>query len=773
MQRWWITMADGSIEIDTRINNDGADKGIKALQSKLQSAGDSIKTTGENMSKFLTLPLAAVGGTAIKTAMDFEKGNGKIQASLGVTAEEAKKLGKVAEDVWANNFGENVNDVADGIIKVKQNMGDLSNDDLQKITESALTLRDVFEVDLNDSTKTASTLVKNFGIDGQHAMDLITTGFQKGGDYSGELLDTMNEYAPQFSSMGISADQMLGILISGARAGAFNLDKVGDAVKEFNIRAQDGSKTTADGFAAIGLDARKMGEAIAKGGDDGKKAFDATVTALASMKDPMAQNQAGVALFGTQWEDVRSKVIIAMQQGADSIGNVEGATKAAGNAINNNLGAKAQAVFRKLLDSLKPFGEILLGMATKAIPVISSAIEKLTSIFNSMSPAMQYIVVGVGLFLAALGPLLVIIGTLITSVSTILEVLAPLGPFILGTAESAGFLSTAFTFLTGPVGIIIAAVIGLIAIITALWQNNETFRTNILAIWAEIQNAFSVALNFIMGIVTSVMTSVFAFFGDIWGRIQAFWKENGDGIIKIVNFFIMFIWQQIKFYMGIILGIFQMVWPLISASVQIAWNAIKGIIKIVLDIILGLIQFWVKVFTGDWSGAWNTIKSLFKNIWDDILGIFKGINLVEIGKNIVQGLINGFGSMFGAIKQKVKDLANLIPDGLKKFLGIHSPSKVLADEVGQYLPKGLAKGMDENLDIVTKATNRMAMETIPVNPSTLGISKSTAATISTDNATQNMPPIIVQSVLNGRVIAEETVEPMSYLLQKKMIPRKV
>lgn len=98
--------------------------------------------------------------------------------------------------------------------------------------------------------------------------------------------------------MGLSAEQMMGILIAGAQAGAFNLDKVGDAVKEFNIRAGDGSKTTAEGFKAIGLSADAMKAAIRAGGEEAQQAFMATVAALAAMEDPVAQNTAGVALFG-------------------------------------------------------------------------------------------------------------------------------------------------------------------------------------------------------------------------------------------------------------------------------------------------------------------------------------------------------------------------------------------------------------------------------------------------------------------------------------------
>ena len=78
-------------------------------------------------------------------------------------------------------------------------------------------------------------------------MDLIAAGAQNGLDYSGELLDSISEYSVQFAKLGLDADDMFKIFQKGADTGAFNLDKVGDAVKELSIRVVDGSDTTAEG----------------------------------------------------------------------------------------------------------------------------------------------------------------------------------------------------------------------------------------------------------------------------------------------------------------------------------------------------------------------------------------------------------------------------------------------------------------------------------------------------------------------------------------------
>lgn len=445
---------------------------LNAAGERFNAVGDKLKGVGSTLTTGVTAPILAFGTGAIKVASDFDTSADRIQARLGVTAERARELGDVAEDVWKDAFGENIQAVGDAITTVNNNLEGLSEEGLKNATEAAYFLSDAFDADVGDSTKAASALMKNFAIDSTKAFDIITTGFQKGGDYSGELLDTLNEYSVQFASMGLSADQFLSILIKGAETGAFSLDKVGDALKEFNIRAQDGSKTTAGGFAAIGLNAEKMGQAIAKGGEDAQKAFVATVSALAAMKDPMDQNNAGVALFGTQWEDVKSKVITSMSEAVNNIQKVEGATKKASDAIYDNFGSRLQSVWRNFQKDLRPVGEELLEIADDVLPKAADAIEKVTGAFAEMSPEGRRTALAVAGIAAAVGPVLVITGTLVSSVGTIVTAFGAASTAIAGSAG----LTAAMAALTGPVGLVTGGIIlGTAAVVglTKAYKDNK------------------------------------------------------------------------------------------------------------------------------------------------------------------------------------------------------------------------------------------------------------------------------------------------------------
>jgi phage-related protein len=232
------------------------------------------------------------------------------------------------------------------------------------------------------------------------------------------------------------------------------------------------------------------------------------------------------------------------------------------------------------------------------------------------------------------------------------------------------------------------------------------------AAWEWIKNIFFTALDYVKKITQSIMSEVSSFIGDKLNEIKQWWSENGAAVMEVVKFVWSGILANITMVLGLIKAVFQVVWPVIVGAVQIAWATIKAIISVALDLILGAIQFFSKLFTGDVSGAMNTVKDIFSRIWKDIVASFKGIDLAEIGKNILQGLINGINSMVGAVKKAALGVANAIPEKIKSFLGIHSPSRVLM-ELGGYVGEGFKIGIDDQIKAVNLASQDMASAAIP------------------------------------------------------------
>lgn len=336
-----------------------AEKSVGGLGDKFSNFGGAIAgatgPVGEFIEGLAIAPwaaiatgVAAVGAAAVTIAIEFENADARIQASLGVTKDEAKELGEVAEEVWKKGFGENVDAVARSIVTVSRNLKDLPKEELQKAAEYAQILSDTMEVDVAESTRTVKQLMATFGMTAEESFDFITKGYQDGLDFSGEFLDSINEYSPQFKALGMDATDMFTLFKQGAENGAFNLDKLGDIVKEFNIRVKDGSKTTAESFAGMSKETQNLWKQFNEGKVTGEIVFNAIVKELTNMDDKVKANQLAVGVFGTQWEDLEANVVGSIDTSVNKMGEFEGATKKAGDAITDTTSAKVKERMREV-----------------------------------------------------------------------------------------------------------------------------------------------------------------------------------------------------------------------------------------------------------------------------------------------------------------------------------------------------------------------------------------------------------------------------------------
>lgn len=382
----------------------------ESIKNSFQNAFGTVKEVAANIvsvsSKAIGTGLlavgssaVAVGGMAVKSATDMDQAMNQFISSTGKGAEEADKYQKVLEEIYKNNYGESFNDIGQAMAEITKQLGDMSDEKLQEVSESAFALRDTFEYEIPESTRAAKAMMDNFGISGEEAMSLIAAGAQNGLDYSGELLDSISEYSVQFAKVGLDADDMFKIFQKGAETGAWNLDKIGDAVKEMSIRVIDGSDTTKEGFETIGLNADEMAKKFAAGGDSAKEAFQQTIEALAGMEDPIAQNLAGVDLFGTMWEDLGPEVVTQLASIEEGAYDTADAMDQIKEVKYDDLGSMFEGLKRSVEMLLLPLGEELIPVMDELIdailPVLQEAlppiIDTLGGIITQLSPMIEEI----------------------------------------------------------------------------------------------------------------------------------------------------------------------------------------------------------------------------------------------------------------------------------------------------------------------------------------------------------------------------------------------
>lgn len=323
----------------------------------------------------------AAGGAMLKAGADFQASMAQIQASTGATAEQMAQMEQSARAIYTSGMGESYDEVARAMATMRQT-GGFNGKELEDVTKSAMLLGKTFDMDVAETARASSALVKNFGIDGEKAFDLIVFAAQNGANKNGDLLDTFNEYAVQYKALGFTAEQFAAHLVKGAEDGAFSIDKVGDAIKEFNIRAKDGSKSSMEAFAELGLSGETATQMFAAGGERAQAAFVEVVKRLKEIDDPVKRNAAGVALFGTQFEDLEAKALDGFLAIEGELPKMSGTMKSVASAMQATLGTQVTVVARQFTDLLLPASQEAATALRDQMPSISASIA-------SISPQVQ------------------------------------------------------------------------------------------------------------------------------------------------------------------------------------------------------------------------------------------------------------------------------------------------------------------------------------------------------------------------------------------------
>lgn len=473
--------------------------------------------------------VAAAGGAAFaigfsKAAAD-DKSRAKLGAQLGLTEQESARAGKIAGGVFAKGYGESVEQVNDALKGLAQNGVASINapkKELEGLSKAALNLAETFDADVGESAKAVGQLIRTGLVEnGKEGFDLLTAGFQSGADKAGDLIDTVNEYSTQWRKAGLDGATAIGLINQALQAGARDGDVAADAIKEFSIRAVDGSKTSADGFKLLGLNADDMAAKFAKGGSAANGVLDLTLDKLRGMKDPVKQSAAAVALFGTQSEDLGA-ALYAMDPStaAAGLGKVGGAAERMGKTVHDHATQPFEVFKRQALQGLAsvatkyalPAAEKLgKGLNTYVLPVVKdvggAVLDVLVPAVKTGAEAFQGGVQWVKDYGAWLIPLGIAIGgiALVAGASTIATwgMTAAFsvyrGVILAASAVTRGW-AAAQTVLNAvmsanPIGLIIVGIVALGAALVVAYKKSETFRAIVQGAWQGIQSAAMAAWN--------------------------------------------------------------------------------------------------------------------------------------------------------------------------------------------------------------------------------------------------------------------------------------
>ncbi|WP_432135143.1 phage tail tape measure protein [Streptomyces sp. bgisy154] len=496
-------MASDTSLVFNLVARDRASQVVAGMKEKISTAAAGIGAA-----------VGAAMGYGVTNALDVEAANDKLAAQLLLSEDESERIGEVAGGLYADAYGgsmEEVNAAVGSVMSSIKGMSEASSADLQTASEEALNFASTFDIDVNRAVQSVGTAI-NSGLakDSTEAFDLITAASSKvPASLREDVLDASDEYGQFFNTLGYGGEQAFAVLVDASAKGTFGIDKAGDAIKEFTIRATDMSTGSQAAYKAIGLDAHKMANAILAGGDQAQGATQKIIDGLLKIKDPAKQANTAIALFGTPLEDMNVEEIPQFLQSlkgaSGSMDDFGGAAKRSGDALNSNAKTAFTSFKRSVEMNLTEVGGKLAQFAMDHQTVV----KPLAITLAGLAATVLAVRAGMMVWTAAQA-----LWTAATAVATAVQ-----------WAYNAALLANPYTW-------IILAILALVAAVVVLWKKNDAFRAFIQSSWALIWGAIKKVWDWVknnwplvLGMLTGPIGLAVGAIINYWDRIIGFVKD--------------------------------------------------------------------------------------------------------------------------------------------------------------------------------------------------------------------------------------------------------
>ncbi|MCW6061441.1 phage tail tape measure protein [Clostridium sporogenes] len=735
-------MADGSIVIDTRIDSSGAEKGVSKLNS-IASKGAKIFT---GVAVATGTALMGLGAYAIKVGSNFEEGMSKVSAISGATGEDLKKLTEKAKEMGAKTkfsatesaeamqymamAGWKTGDMLNGIDGI-MNLAAASGEDLALVSDIVTDALTAFGMSAKDSAQFA---------------DLLASAASNSNTNVSMLGESFKYVAPVAGALGHSAKDTafaLGLMANAGIKGS----QSGTALRASLTNLAHPSKNMAAEMDKLGISLTDSNGKV----KEGKALYDELRQKFSGLTDAQKTSSAAT-IFGK--EAMSGMLAIINASDADykklyeNLSNCDGAAENMANTMNDNL--KGQITL--LSSALESLGiELYEGVNNPMKEVVKTANEMVQQLTTAFKEG------GLTSLVTELGN---VFATIITNIAAQLPQMINLAvqviqSFITGIQNNLPLIATSAiqiiqTLITGFITVLPQIIqVGLQLIIqlgTGIAQAIPTLLPQIInvvigiadMIISNIGTIIEVGIKILMALVQGLVQALPQLIQEVPRIINEFsgaiFAQLPTIIVAGVKIILMLIKGLIQSIPTLIANIPQIIMAIFNALTLFNWasagktlitkvgSGIKGMAGNIGNIARGVAQGVNNVLKNIFTGGLNIGRSLMTNLGSGIrslVGSIAGtaksigssvVNAIKnafaaapsIGKNLIQGIWNGIKSMGNWIMGLIGDFASGIIAGIKEKFKIHSPSRVMRDEVGVMLAKGIGVGVDIETPKVTK-----------------------------------------------------------------------
>lgn len=587
---------------------------VTGIWKKIEKAGDAVGKVGK---KFAPLSAAAAGTlTAVtKGASDFQNGMAKMSTLFDTSQVSVQKLSKEFLNL-SNETGKSAVELTEAGYQALS--ASVPVEKLGGFIRTSANMAKVGFTDTATSVDLLSTAVNAYGLEADQADNIANklVNTQNLGKTSvNELASSMGKVIPTAAGMNVNLDQlctMYTLMTKQGIATAESTTYMNSMLNELGDSGTDVGKVlkekTGKSFQDLMKDGKTTGDALKILKDYSKE----TGKAFNELWGSQEAGKAAMALLNDSAGDF-NETMGSMANVADLVG--QGLEKM------NTPSAKMAKALNRIKNSGIELGSVLLTTVAPYVEQFTKKVEELTEKFNKMPDSQKKMVLVMLAVVASISPVLAIMGKLI-------KVFAD-GPIAVGNLmKGFGKLQTAIAGINAPVVAIVAVIAVLVAAFTHLWNTNENFRNNMIAIWDQIRGKISSFVDNVKERFSGLNIS----FEDIVSTLKAIW----DGFCEILA-------------------------PVFEG----AFAALADTITTVCDVLIGILDTFIGLFTGNWEQCWTGIQEVFGGIWEGIKAVLTDV--LEALKGVIDTFLGWFGTDLDTVWSEITSTVESVWNGIVDF----------------------------------------------------------------------------------------------------------